>query len=145
MRVLFACDHGAYALKEVLVRFLGGKHGYEVVDLGVYSTESVDYPDQATLLCDALAAGQGDRGVLMCGTGIGVSMVANRYPGIRAALCHDEYTARLSREHNNANVLVLGGRTTGVAVAEAILMVWLATAFEGGRHQRRIDKFSPPA
>lgn len=140
MRILIACDHGAYHLKEELRQRLAGNPAVTVTNLGVDSPDSVDYPDQAARLCRALLAGEGDRGILLCGTGIGISMAANRFPGIRAALCHDECTARLSRQHNDANVLVLGGRTTGPAVAAGILSVWLETPFDGGRHQRRIEK-----
>lgn len=140
MRILIGCDHGAYGLKEQLLARLRAMPGVEVVNLGTDGPESVDYPDYADRLCRALLAGEGERGILLCGTGIGISMAANRYPGIRAALCHDELDARLSRQHNDANVLVLGGRTTGPAVAEAVLAVWLATPFEGGRHQRRIER-----
>ncbi|MBF0286050.1 MAG: ribose 5-phosphate isomerase B [Magnetococcales bacterium] len=138
MRILLACDHGAWELKNHLRQWLKRQTGVEVVDLGVDGPESVDYPDCAAKLCRALLAGEGDRGVLMCGTGLGVSIAANRFPGIRAALCHDETTARLSRQHNDANVLVMGGRTTGPLVAERMLAVWLETPFEGGRHARRI-------
>jgi ribose 5-phosphate isomerase B len=140
MRILIACDHGAYPLKETVRHQLEQLPGLHVVNLGVDSTTSVDYPDQANALCRALLAGAGERGILLCGTGIGIAMAANRFPGIRAALCHDEYTARLARQHNDANVLVLGGRTTGPAVAEAIVTTWLETPFEGGRHARRIAK-----
>lgn len=140
MRILMACDHGAWELKERLLAWFAAQPEHQVLDLGVYSGESVDYPDYAERLCRALLDGQAERGVLMCGTGLGIAMAANRFPGIRAALCHDEFTARLSRQHNDANVLVMGGRTTTPAVAEAMLDVWLATPFEGGRHQRRIDK-----
>ncbi|MBF0427123.1 MAG: ribose 5-phosphate isomerase B [Magnetococcales bacterium] len=137
MRILVACDHGAFELKQQVVSYLQ-QRGHEVIDLGTNGTQSVDYPDFAGKLCRALLAGTGERGVLMCGTGIGISIAANRFPGIRAALCHDELTARLSRLHNDANVLVMGGRTTGPATADAILAAWLKTPFEGGRHQRRL-------
>ncbi|MBF0158772.1 MAG: ribose 5-phosphate isomerase B [Magnetococcales bacterium] len=138
MRILIACDHGGYVLKQLLMEQLQ-HHGHEVIDLGTDGPESVDYPDYAHRLCRALLDGMADRGILLCGTGIGVSIAANRHAGIRAALCHDESTARLSRQHNDANVLVMGGRTTGPATAQAMMMVWLATAFEGGRHQRRLE------
>ncbi|MBF0137751.1 MAG: ribose 5-phosphate isomerase B [Magnetococcales bacterium] len=138
MRILVAGDHGAFTLKAQVVEYLQ-QRGHDVVDLGTHGPESVDYPEFAGQLCRALLSGAGDRGVLMCGTGIGISMAANRFPGIRAALCHDELTARLSRLHNDANVLVMGGRTTGPAVADAILAAWLKTPFEGGRHARRLE------
>lgn len=140
MRILVACDHGAYELKQHLVDFLKNRADVTVINLGVDGPESVDYPDYAQRLCEKLLAGEGDRGMLLCGTGIGISIAANRFRGIRAALCHDEFTARMARQHNDANVLVLGGRTTGPALAEAILETWLDTAFEGARHQRRLDK-----
>ena len=139
MVIAIACDHGGTLLKQQLMEQLHGMPGLEVLDLGVDGVESVDYPDYAKQLCTAVLAGQAERGILVCGTGLGMSMAANRYPGIRAALCHDELTARLSRQHNNANVLVLGGRVTGSAVAAAMLEVWLQEPFAGGRHQRRID------
>ncbi|MBF0623362.1 MAG: ribose 5-phosphate isomerase B [Magnetococcales bacterium] len=139
MRILTACDHGAYELKELLRHHLESRN-HAVVNLGTDGPESVDYPDYAAKLCRALLAGEGERGILLCGTGIGISIAANRFPGIRAALCHDELTARLAREHNDANVLVLGGRTTGAATALGILDVWLDTPFAGGRHQRRLDR-----
>lgn len=140
MNLLLACDHGGYGLKEILMAHLADRPHITLVNLGVDSPDSVDYPAMAARLCRALLAGQGERGVLLCGTGIGISMAANRFPGIRAALCHDETTARLSREHNDANILVLGGRTTGPETARAILEVWLNTPFAGGRHQRRIQQ-----
>ncbi|MEG3638258.1 ribose 5-phosphate isomerase B [Magnetococcus sp. PR-3] len=145
MRVFFACDHGANTLKQQLMDHLAKRDGVEVVDLGCDGTESVDYPDYAAKLCKEVLASEGDRGVLLCGTGIGISMAANRYAGIRAALCHDAYTARLCREHNNANVLVLGGRTTGPATAEEMIDLWMDTDYEGGRHQRRLDKIESNA
>jgi ribose 5-phosphate isomerase B len=116
--------------------------GYEVADLGCYDGSSVDYPDYANKLADTLKEGLAQRGVLVCGSGIGMSIAANRHIHIRAALVHDALTARLCREHNNANVLVLGGRTTGIAVAQDCLKVFLETEFEGDRHQRRVDKMS---
>ncbi|MBF0152858.1 MAG: ribose 5-phosphate isomerase B [Magnetococcales bacterium] len=138
MRILVACDHGAINLKAQVVDYLQ-QRGHDVVDLGTQGPQSVDYPEFAGKLCRSLLAGEGDRGVLMCGTGIGISIAANRFRGIRAALCHDELTARLSRLHNDANVLVMGGRTTGPATADAILAAWLKTPFEGGRHERRLN------
>ncbi|MBF0627724.1 MAG: ribose 5-phosphate isomerase B [Magnetococcales bacterium] len=144
-RVFVATDHGAVELKQDLVAWIRTRHGLEVVDFGVHGSDAVDYPDLAATLCQALlAGGPGDRGILLCGTGIGMSMAANRWSGIRAALCHDEFGARLSRQHNDANVLVLGGRVTGVAVARAMVDVWLREPFEGGRHQRRLDKLEHP-
>ncbi len=140
MRILIASDHGALELKNDVVAWIRERHGLEVIDFGVHTLESVDYPDLAGTLCRALLGGEGERGILLCGTGLGMCMAANRFIGVRAALCHDEYTARMARLHNDANVLVLGGRVTGQAVAHGIVDVWLAEFFEGGRHQPRLDK-----
>lgn len=138
--LLMACDHGGLGLKGQLVEHLRLHHPELALrDLGVDSAESTDYPDWAAMLCRELLQGAGRRGILLCGSGIGIAMAANRFRGIRAALCHDECTARLAREHNDANVLVLGGRTTGYLVALGILEVWLSTPFAGGHHQYRID------
>lgn len=139
--IAIACDHGGFEYKEILKSDLK-KMGYEVADLGCYDGSSVDYPDYANKLADTLKEGLAQRGVLVCGSGIGMSIAANRHIHIRAALVHDALTARLCREHNNANVLVLGGRTTGIAVAQDCLKVFLETEFEGDRHQRRVDKMS---
>jgi ribose 5-phosphate isomerase B len=113
--------------------------GYSVID-AVLEQNKTDYPDVAAVVASAVLEGKADRGVLLCGTGIGISIAANRFIGIRAALCHDEYTARLSRQHNDANVFVVGGRTTGAETAKAMLDVWLTTEFEGGRHIPRLKK-----
>lgn len=139
--VAIASDHAGFDLKQFLVQELK-RLGYGVEDLGCRSTDSVDYPDYADAMARTLAAGAADLGVLICGSGIGVSMAANRHRHVRAALCHDHLTAKLARAHNDANVLVLGGRLTGPAVAADCLETFLATAFEGGRHKRRLDKFS---
>ena len=139
--IAIACDHGGFEYKEILKSDLK-KMGYEVADLGCYDGSSVDYPDYANKLADTLKEGLAQRGVLVCVSGIGMSIAANRHIHIRAALIHDALTARLCREHNNANVLVLGGRTTGIAVAQDCLKVFLETEFEGDRHQRRVDKMS---
>jgi ribose 5-phosphate isomerase B len=137
--IALAADHGGFELKELLARHLREK-GFDVLDLGTHSLEAVDYPDIVAPLVDAIRGGRARRGLLLCGTGIGASIAANRNPEIRAALCHDVTTARLSRQHNDANVLVLGGRTTGFEVAKDCLEVFLATSFEGGRHARRVGK-----
>jgi len=118
------------------------EHNQEILDLGTNGPESVDYPDFAAALAEAIASGRAGRGVLVCGTGIGISIAANRNPPIRAALCHDTTPARLSRQHNDANVLVLGGRLIGEEVAKDCLSVFLSTAYEGGRHDRRVAKLS---
>lgn len=140
-RIAIAADHGGYDLKTVLVAELG-VGGFDVVDLGTDGPEPVDYPDLAMALTRAVAAGEAQRGVLVCGSGIGMSIAANRHPAIRAALCHDAVTARLARQHNDANVLVLGGRLMDAALAKDCLKIFLATAFEGGRHARRVAKLS---
>lgn len=136
--LLMASDHGGLALKETL-KAEAVAAGWQVVDLGTDSPESVDYPVYAQKLCMTLLAGEGAFGVLICGTGIGMSLAANRFKGIRAALCHDVTTARLARQHNNANVLCLGGRILGPEVAKDCLTVFLVTEFAGGRHQRRLE------
>ena len=136
--VAVASDHGGFDLKQVLSQELESL-GYQVLDLGTHGAESVDYPTYAKAMADALLSGRARRGVLLCGTGIGVSIAANRRPGIRAALCYNVETARLARQHNNANILALGGRTTDAAIAKAVLRAFLDTAFEdGGRHERRV-------
>ena len=137
--IAIAADHAGFELKAVLAEELR-KAGLKVIDLGTNSTDSVDYPDFADALAKALKAGKATRGLLVCGTGIGISIAANRHKGIRAALCRDSTDARLAREHNDANVLVLGGRTTGVEVARDALKSFLSTPFSGGRHARRVGK-----
>ena len=140
MKVAIACDHGGRDLKDEIVRFLKKVANIELLDYGAMTNDSVDYPDYAKKVSEAVAGGTIDRGILICGTGIGMSIVANRYPNIRAALCHDHFTAQMSRQHNDANILVLGGRVTGKGVACDIVTTWLDTEFEGGRHQKRLDK-----
>lgn len=139
--IAIASDHGGFELKELLKSDLENM-GYGIVDLGCHDTSSVDYPDYANKMAAALLNETASRGVLVCGSGIGISIAANRHKHVRAALVHDALTARLSREHNNANVLVLGGRTTGIEVAKDCLKIFLSTDFEGGRHQNRIDIMS---
>ncbi len=141
MKIAIGADHGGFALKTVLSRFLD-KAGYELVDVGCYSEEAIDYPDIAAQLSEKIFCGECARGILICGTGIGMSIAANRDRRLRAALCHDEYTARMSREHNNANVLCLGARVIGPGVAESLVRTWLTAEFSGGRHQRRVSKMS---
>jgi ribose 5-phosphate isomerase B len=135
-RIGIASDHGGWELKEFLKDVL--KNYATVVDYGTNSSESVDYPRIVGSACENLLAGDVDRLVVFCGTGIGASIIANRYPGIFAALCHDEFTAEMSRRHNNSNVLVLGGRILGKDLAIRILEKWIQTEFEGGRHEKRI-------
>ncbi len=141
MRVAVASDHGGFELKKEIVRYLESE-GIEYKDFGTYSAESCDYPDIVLPLARAVADGTFDRGILTCGTGIGVSIVANKVPGIRAALCHDTFSAHASREHNNANVLTMGERVIGPGLARDIVRVWLNSEFEGGRHARRVDKIT---
>jgi len=139
--IALGADHAGYVLKEALKGWLIN-HGYQVLDLGTHSTESVDYPDYAGLVAESVADHKVERGLLICGTGVGMSIAANKVPGVRAALCADLYTARMSREHNDANVLVLGGRLMGADMASDILQAWLETAFAGGRHARRVEKIA---
>jgi ribose 5-phosphate isomerase B len=139
MKIIIGSDHGGFELKEDLKAFLSELH-VDVTDVGTHSEASVDYPDFGREVARRVSSGEFERGILICGTGIGMSMVANRFRGVRAALVHDLYTARLSRAHNDANLLVLGGRTTGKGLAREILRVWLETPFEGGRHARRVEK-----
>jgi ribose 5-phosphate isomerase B len=139
MQIGLACDHGGFELKEELKAFLTSV-GVEPVDMGSFNEESVDYPDYGVLVAEKVSRGDLERGILICGTGIGMSIVANKFPGVRAALANDLYSARCSREHNDANVLVIGGRIIGRGMALEIVKVWLNTSFAGGRHQRRIDK-----
>ncbi len=139
--IALAGDHGGYDLKVILKAVLLDK-GFEVLDLGCYGPESVDYPDFADSLADTIKEKKASRGVLICGSGIGISIAANRHAHVRAALVHDRLTAELCRQHNNANVIVMGGRVISPDVAKDCLEAFLTTDFEGGRHQRRIDKMS---
>lgn len=139
VRIAIANDHAGHDLKALLAT-RARELGHAVTDLGPPPGGSVDYPDYAHAVARMVAAGEADCGVLVCGTGIGMSMAANRHPGVRAALCHDAFTAEAARRHNNANVLCLGGRTTGPGVAVQMLEVFLATGFDGGRHERRVRR-----
>jgi len=139
--VAIASDHAGYALKEILKTELQAL-GQSVLDLGPENEDSVDYPDFGARLAHAIGEGRAHLGVLICGSGIGISIAANRFSHIRAALCHDGLTARLSRQHNDANVLALGARVIGVDTAKDCLRSFLSTPFEGGRHQRRVDKLT---
>ena len=138
-KVAFGADHAGFQLKNHLLQ-LSIDLGIEAIDLGVNGPESVDYPDQAAAVCRAINGGQTDMGLLVCGSGIGVSIAANREKGIRAALCHNSTEAQLARAHNDANVLCLGERLIGTSIAEDIFRVFFTTKFESGRHQKRIDK-----
>ena len=139
--IAVASDHAGFDLKEILKRDLQ-EAGLEVLDLGTNSTQSVDYPDFGMAMADAVASGKAERGVLVCGTGIGISMAANRIPKVRAALVHDVTSARLSRMHNDANVVAFGQRLIGTETAREALKVFLGTEFEGGRHVNRVAKLS---
>ena len=141
MRVAIGSDHAGYALKAALVRVLKDL-GHEVDDHGTDSEEPVDYPPICAQVARAVAEGQADRGIVLGGSGQGEQIAANKVAGVRAALCNDLYLARLARQHNDANVLAMGGRVVAAALAEEILRVWLATPFEGGRHQRRINQIA---
>ena len=134
--IVIACDHAGIVLKDLIVHVLKD----EVKDLGTFTEDSVDYPDYGTLVGEAVSKGEAERGILICGTGVGMSITANKFPGVRAALCHNELTARMSREHNDANVLVMGERVTGAAVALEMVRAWFHAKFEGGRHGRRLEK-----
>ena len=135
--IIIGSDHGGFNLKQAIIEHLKNK-GLDVVDLGCYNTESCDYPVIAKAVAEKVLA-DSSRGILVCGTGIGVSITANRYKGIRASHCTDTFTARMTRMHNDSNILCLGERITGVGLALDIVDIWLNTSFEGGRHQRRID------
>ncbi len=139
MKYFIGTDHAGFAVKPFVIEYLQ-KKGIEVEDLGTYSTESVDYPDFAHKVAEAVLANEGTKGILICGSGIGMSLAANKHKGIRAALCHDAYTAEMARRHNDANILCFGERVVGVGVIESILEAWLTHEFEGGRHERRVKK-----
>ena len=141
MKIGIGSDHGGFELKEYIKEYLK-EEGIEFVDYGTYSNESVDYPDYGEKLARAVVAGQVDRGIAICGTGIGISIACNKVKGIRCALCGDTYSARMSVEHNNANILALGGRVLGKYLAIEIVSTWLKAKFQGGRHERRINKIS---
>ena len=136
--IVIASDHAGVELKSRLVELIQAR-GLDLTDLGPADTASVDYPDFAHAVAKAVSAGEADRGILICGTGIGMSLAANRHPGVRAALCHDAFTAEMARLHNDANVLCIGARVTGGGVVEQMVGIFLETDFEGGRHQRRGD------
>ena len=141
MKIALACDHGALNLKREIIRYLS-EHGYEYIDFGTNSFDSCDYPDFALPAAEAVAGGQCDRGIVVCSTGIGVSIVANKVPGVRCAHCHDTYCAKYTRLHNDANMLAMGERVVGPGLAMEIVDAFLSTPFEGGRHARRIAKIA---
>ena len=136
-----ASDHAGFDLKANIVLFLRELR-YEVNDMGPATSNSVDYPDYGISVAQAVTANKVSRGIVICGTGIGMSIVINRFPGIRGTLCSDVYTAKLCREHNDSNILIMGGRVVGHGLAREIVKVWLNTPFEGGRHQKRLDKIT---
>jgi ribose 5-phosphate isomerase B len=141
MKIAIGADHAGFTLKEHLVVTLT-RLGHHADDLGTYNTDPVDYPEICAAVGRAVAEGMADRGIIVGGSGQGEQIAANKIPGIRAALCNDLYTARMSREHNDANVLALGGRIVAQALADEIIALWLSTPFEGGRHQRRIEQIA---
>ncbi|GAX89596.1 ribose 5-phosphate isomerase B [Effusibacillus lacus] len=139
MRVAIAADHGGYALKEQLKNVLK-ELNLEFHDFGTDSEQSVDYPDYGIQVAESVAKGEFDRGILICGTGLGMSIVANKVPGVRCAVVHDCFSAKATREHNDTNVLAMGARVIGPGLAEEIVRIWLTTEFTGGRHIQRLDK-----
>ncbi|GED67496.1 putative sugar phosphate isomerase YwlF [Brevibacillus reuszeri] len=141
MKVAIAADHGGYKLKEEIKTLLASMN-IQTEDFGCTCEESVDYPDYALPVAEKVAAGEFERGILVCGTGIGMSIAANKVPGIRCALVHDTFSARATREHNNTNVLAMGERVIGPGLALDIVKIWLETEFQGGRHERRVDKIT---
>ena len=140
MKIGIGNDHSALELKAEIIGFLKEK-GYEIVDFGTNSTESCDYPIYGEKVARAVAAGEVEKGILICGTGLGISLAANKVEGIRAVVCSEPFTAKMSRAHNNCNILALGARVVGAELAKMIVDTWLSTEFEGGRHQRRVDMF----
>jgi len=139
MQIGLACDHGGFELKEEIKTFLKSL-GVEPIDMGTFDENSVDYPDFGVLVAEKVSRGELERGILICGTGIGMSIVANKFPRIRAALVNDLYSAKFSRAHTDANLLVMGARMVGKELAKEIVKVWLETPFAGGRHKRRLEK-----
>lgn len=140
MNITIGSDHGAVQLKEEVKMVLQEFEDVKVTDVGTFSADSVDYPDIAEKVCADVVSGKADRGIVLCGTGIGISIAANKIHGIRCALCNDVYSAKKSREHNNANVLAMGGRVLGFGPAGEIVRAWMTTDFAGGRHERRVNK-----
>ena len=139
--VAIGCDHGGYELKKEIIAHLT-QNGVEFKDFGTYDGNSVDYPDIAKLVCKSILDGECENGILVCGTGIGISIAANKHKGIRAAVCSDEFSAKFTRLHNDANVLCLGGRVVGPGLACELVDIFLSTGFEGGRHALRVDKIT---
>lgn len=141
MKIIIGADHGGYELKNSLTDWLKSKN-YEVKDIGVFTSDSVDYPDISKTVGESVSKGEFDRGILVCGSGVGVNIAVNKIKGIRSTHCHDTVIARLSREHNNTNVITMGGRFIAKELAQEILEIWLKTEFLGGRHQNRVNKIA---
>ena len=139
MKIVIGCDHGGFEHKNAIVEHLKSK-GHEVVDFGIYENKSVDYPDIAVKVCEQITSGNCERGILVCGTGIGMSLAANKVNGIRAAACSEHFSAKYTRLHNDSNIICLGGRVIGVGTALELVDLFVETEFEGGRHQTRVDK-----
>lgn len=137
--IAIGCDHGGFQLKREIIKYLSD-NGYEYKDVGTYDENSVDYPDIAKILCEAVTGGECEKGILVCGTGIGMNMCANKFKGIRAAQCHDTFSAKMTRQHNNANVLTMGGRVVGPELAKEIVKEFLTNEFLGDRHEIRVNK-----
>jgi ribose 5-phosphate isomerase B len=141
MRISVGSDHRGVGVKQQIVQLLN-RLGHVVNDVGVHTTDSVDYPDIAAVVGKDVSTGESDRGILVCGTGIGMAIVANKFPGVRAAPCHDQLTAEMSRRHNDLNVLCISGDLMGTSSIDRLVEIWLTTEFEGGRHARRVEKIA---
>jgi len=141
MKIAIGCDHAGLELKNEIIKLLSGL-GIDCIDYGTNTPESVDYPDFGEKVSEAVSSGEIERGILICGTGIGMSIVANKFPGIRASLCNDLFTAQMSRRHNDANVLVIGGKIVGKDLAKEIVKTWVNTPFDGSRHANRLKKIT---
>lgn len=141
MKIALGCDHGGFSHKNAIYEYLQ-KNGYDVIDFGIYEEKAVDYPDIAQKVCRSIQSGECDRGILICGTGIGMSLAANKFKGIRAAACSEHFSAKYTRLHNDANILCLGGRVIGIGTALELTDLFVKTDFEGGRHQNRVNKIT---
>ena len=141
MKIAIGCDHGGIVLKPIVKKVLE-ENEIEIIDMGCNDTKSVDYPDYALLVAEAVSKGEVDKGIILCGTGIGISIAANKVKGVRAAVCHDLFTAQMCAQHNDANILSIGGRVVSEELAGEMVQVWLDTEFEGGRHTGRVNKIS---